>query len=194
MGVLDVAAGLVGEAFEHVLVFVGEAEGHGADAIDGHQVALGEFENLFQCVRAGVIVPIADDDDDAARFVGFAFDQFAAGDGEINGIEQRSAAAGLHLAHLIDDLIGIPGGVLGDFGGIGVGDEVAGIALVAGKQIPDHLQNGVLVDLPVNTRVVAEIDQEAGDDGLLFGVAEETDVLRAAFIENAAILLDAGDD
>ena len=66
-------------------------------------------------------------------------------------------------------------------GGIGVGDEIARVALVAGQQVPDEFQYRVLVFRPVNLAGVALIDEEAHHDGLFFGMAEKVDALRTAF-------------
>src|ERR1035437_5962182 len=187
--VFDVAAGLVGQALQHVLGLVGEAERHGADGIDRDKIALGELQNLFQVVGAGVVVAVAHHDDDAPRFVGLAFDQLAPRAGQVNGVIQRCAAAGLHLADLVGEFLGVPGGFDHDIGGIAVGNQVTGEAFVAGQQVPHQFQNGILVSLPVDARIVAQVDQEAGHDGLFLFMAEKLDVLRLALVEHAEILL-----
>src|SRR5262249_59480612 len=56
--VFHLTAGLVGQTLEHVLMFVGEAESHGAHPVDGDQVAVGQLEDLFESLFAGIIFAI----------------------------------------------------------------------------------------------------------------------------------------
>jgi len=68
-------------------------------------------------------------------------------------------------------------------------DQISAEAgIVGGKQVPDQIHGGVLIGFPINPAGVAQVDQEADDDGLFAIVAEESEALLLAFVEHLEIL------
>ena len=116
--------------------------------------------------------------------------------GQINGIEQRGPAAGLHLAQLIDEHFRIVSGVDRNFGVVAVGDQVAAVfRIIPGQKIQHQLCCRVLIILPMQPGRIAQIDEEPHDDRLVVFPAEEVQCLFSAFIKDPEILgVEVGDE
>jgi hypothetical protein len=89
----------------------------------------------------------------------------------------------------LHDRLRVAGGVDGELRVVAVGNEVAAVLLVAGKQIQNQLGGRILVVLPVNAAGIAEVQQEADDYGLVALTREERDFLFPTFVKDAEILL-----
>src|ERR1017187_8214256 len=188
------AAGLLGEVLED-LVAVGLDAGHvGGDGEDHNVGFERHFEGLIAGVLAAIIFAVGDYHNHPAEVIAGLFPPQFVVAGDINGVVERGAAAGVEPADGGIQLIGV-GSQLGNHFRVAVEAEHHGLVEVGAHGVFEKLAGGVLLKTKAFADAVAGIDEDAEAEGQVGFGSELLDDLRMLVLKNLEIVLgEIGDE
>src|SRR5690349_2265495 len=122
---------------------------------------------------AGIIVSVANDDDDASRLDRFALHQLTVRARHVDCVVERRPAARLCFPQFLDDWLRFARCIDLKLSVLAVSNQITGKFLIVSQQGLDQLDCGFLIILPMNAAGTAEVDEEPDYYGLIPFTSEE---------------------
>lgn len=168
------AAGKVGQGFQSVFAHqrTYDRVGHftSTDGVDSNFAALGAIDCLFGGNAAGVVLSVADDDENSGDGLGFgAADQFVGGEG--NGIPKGRASGGYELTDGVRNEFLVTRKILDKKNRVGEANHESEI-IATGHDLVKKVGGGILFELEAAGNGIACVDDEPQPQRQLGLVAE----------------------